>query len=154
MDEATNCANFTNSFCPSWMVIHHDHLAALSTSCADSDIIPTMRGEGNDLDHFGSSHRLSVENDWTNGLTSRSVQVQLHVGESVDVERFHFLMSSPLYLIPTWFRRLTDWPSGRRPNETVAATCVLPRLRNHRVSPYTLLWVSGWFLKEHLLGLL
>lgn len=31
-----------------------------------------MRGDGNDLD-FGSSYRLSVENDWTNGLTSRSV---------------------------------------------------------------------------------
>lgn len=117
MDEATNCANFTNSFCPSWMVIHHDHPAALSTSCADSDIIPTMRGEGNDLDHFGSSHRLSVENDWTNGLTSRSVQVQLHVGESVDVERFHFLMSSPIvshpHLIPP-LNRLTIRKAAQR----------------------------------------
>lgn len=47
-------------------------LLTLPVSSADSDIIPTMRGDGNDLD-FGSSYRLSVENDWTNGLTSRSV---------------------------------------------------------------------------------
>lgn len=42
----------------------------------DSDIIPTMRGDGDYSDVGRDSYRLSVENEWINGLTSRSVDTR------------------------------------------------------------------------------